>query len=61
MGTKGFLLDGKPVDMQELIEAAKALGYDTADWLYRTSEAAEVLREHGHAVQVIDPADAQPD
>jgi len=50
MSDKGFLLDSKPVDMGELIDAAKALGYDPAGSFYRTSEAAAVLRAHGHTV-----------
>jgi hypothetical protein len=51
-----YLLDGAPVSARDLITAARRL--DPAfgnDGLFFTSEAAQILREHGHAVE-----DAQP-
>lgn len=47
---KPYLLDNEPVTGSELIERAQRLGYRSEDGLYRTSEAAAVLREAGHEV-----------
>ncbi len=47
-----LFLDGSPVTMRQLIGAAKECGYSGHDnFIFLTSEAAEVLREHGHAVE----------
>ena len=49
---KQYLLDGKPVTFSQLINEAQELGYDGNGGLLLTSEAAAVLREHGHTVEV---------
>lgn len=49
---KPYLIDGKPADMDDIIEQAKELGYTgDAYGVYYTSGAARVLREHGHTVE----------
>ena len=47
---KPYLLDGEPVTFSVLIQAAKKEGYGGPDGIYLVSEAAAVLREHGHIV-----------
>ncbi len=46
---KKYLVNGDPVTWQRLIELAKAYGYESADGIYTTSEAAHVLREEAGA------------
>ena len=50
--TKKYLLDGKPIDANGLIEAASAIdGRFHADWFKSTSAAATILRENGQEVE----------
>lgn len=49
---KPYLLDEEPADMIDLLEAAKALDQGFGrDGIYMTSQAAAILRKHGHAVR----------
>ena len=48
---KQYMIDGEPVDADELIQRAKNLGYDgDAYGIFYISGSARVLREHGHTI-----------
>jgi len=47
-----YMLDGEPASAQDIIEAAKAEGYENHGGLYFTSVAAKVLRRTGHEVEL---------
>jgi hypothetical protein len=50
---KKYLRDGEEVDANDLIRHASDLDDQfRRDWLKTTSRAAEILREHGHTVEV---------
>ncbi len=46
---KPYLLDGKPVTFEQVIEAAQRYEDDGTEF-YTTSQAAVVLRRNGHTV-----------
>lgn len=46
---KEYLIDGEPVEWQEIIKRARQYGYD-GDFL-QTSIAAGILRDNGHTVE----------
>ena len=48
---KKYLLDGEPVSFTEIIYAARARGYEPDDGIYKTSEAARILRTWGFTVE----------
>ncbi len=49
-----YLLDGKRVSKAQLIEAARAEGYEPEDGEYFTSVAIMVLARSGHKVELAD-------
>jgi len=49
-GVMSYSLDGQKVSFTQLIDAAKDEGYSSSDGFFRTSEAAQVLRDNGHEV-----------
>ncbi len=51
MNEQAYLLDGQPVGFVQLIEAAKPYGLAEDSFIFRTSEAAHVLRDNGHTVE----------
>ena len=52
MNDKQYMIDGEPVNADELIQKAKDLGYDgDAYGVLYTSGSASVLRKHGHTVK----------
>lgn len=46
-----YILDGKPITRQELIEAAKQEGYYVGEGEYFASVAVLVLTKNGHRVE----------
>ncbi len=48
--SKEYLIDGEPVDFMEIIRRAKKLGYEGDGGMLLSSEASDVLRQHGHTV-----------
>lgn len=49
---KKYSIDGEPASARDLIHAAEALDAEFgADGLTSTSQAARILRDHGHEVR----------
>lgn len=47
---KQYHIDNQPADMRDVIGKAKEYGYEPNSGIYLTSEAARLLRKHGHVV-----------
>ena len=48
---KPYLIDNEPADMDDIIKLAKELGYEGFGGMFLTSQAAGVIRKHGHTVE----------